>query len=110
MLESWEIHNGFGPVAKFQATAQIYSARVLAKASEELRLSNENNARSNDRYASAMTILTAGLLFVGLVQMFVQAMQVFENSVPVFIFFIVTIVLLFAFPFRSLLVDLLKKK
>jgi hypothetical protein len=88
----------------------IFSSKVIERATRKLIKSNERIAESNDRYTSAMTILTAGLFFVGLVQMFVQAMQVFENSIPVFIFFTVAIVLLFAFPFRSLLIDLLKKK
>lgn len=135
MLDGWEIHNGLGPVAKFQAAAQLYSTRVLAKASEELRKSNvgiasaqkysaevlakeskklrnsnEKIAESNDRYTSAMTILTAGLFFVGLVQMFVQAMQVLGNSVPLFFLFAIAIVSLFSFSFRGLVTEILKKK
>lgn len=102
MLDGWEIHNGLGPVAKFQATAQIYSTRVLVKASNKLRESNESIARSNDSYAFRMTTLTAGLFFVGLVQMFIQAIQIFGMSLYVFSFFVIAFVLLFFFLFRGI--------
>lgn len=44
--------------------AQIYSAKLLARAYEDLKNSNERIASSNDRYAYGTTILTAGLFFV----------------------------------------------
>lgn len=102
MLDGWEIHSGLGQVAKFQATAQIYSTRVLANASEELRKSNEAIATSNNNYTFAMTLLTAGLFFVGLVQMLIQALQIFGKSSYVFYIFAISIVLLFALSMRAI--------
>ena len=61
-------------------TAQIYSAKVLANASNELKKSNEIIAASNNRYASAMMWFTGALVFVGIVQIIVQIFQIYHKT------------------------------
>jgi hypothetical protein len=57
---------------KARAFADIYVTKKITAAIDNLIQSNVTLSQSNDRYARAMNILTAGLLIAALVQMVVQ--------------------------------------
>jgi len=79
MLDDWDIHNGLGPVSKFQAATQIYAANLIEKSVDSLIESNKTIAASNNTYASAMMWLTGALAFVGFVQIIIQIVQISQN-------------------------------
>ena len=80
MLDNWDIHNGLGPVSKFQAVTQVYAANLIEKSVQSLIESNKTIAASNNRYASAMMWLTGALVFVGIVQIIIQMVQISQRT------------------------------
>jgi len=57
---------------KTRIYSSIYSVKHMEKAVARLIASNEALSRSNDRYARAMNILTAGVLLVAVIQVVAQ--------------------------------------
>jgi len=65
-------------------TARITSELLLGKkidtATDKIISSNEKLATSNEKYAKRMLWLTGALVFVGIAQIVIQAVQIWLNS------------------------------
>ena len=60
-----------GEISEANVTAQLYLAHRLRAVTDDLMASNDKLEKSNNRYALALNILTAGLVLVGILQAFV---------------------------------------
>lgn len=63
-----------------QVISSIYLAKKIEKSSENTIESNKTLAKSNEKYANRMAWLTAGLVFVGVVQIAIQLINLFCNN------------------------------
>jgi antirestriction protein len=57
--------------------AQMYSAKLIKISVDNFSEATKNNAESNEKYAKGMNWLTGGLVFVGVVQIVIQILQLY---------------------------------